>query len=106
MKIKVKKGDNVQVLSGKDRGKTGTITRVLIKDLKVVVEGVNVVKKHVRPRRSMPHGGIVATPASMSIAKVMAICPRCSKPTRIAITTDSDGKRHRTCKKCHEVWAK
>lgn len=106
MKMKIKKGDTIQVLAGKDRGKSGTVIRVAPKDETVLVEGINLVKKHVRPRKSMPHGGIVSTPAAMPVGKVMVVCPRCKKATRVAVTIDKEGVRHRTCKKCHEVWPK
>lgn len=106
MKLRIKKGDTIQVLSGKDRGKTGQVEQVLPAAGAVVVSGINIIKKHVRPRKSAPHGGIVTQPAPLTIAKVMAICPRCSKPTRVSITVDKEGKRHRTCKKCHEIWPK
>lgn len=106
MRIKIKKGDQVTVLAGKDRGKTGAVERVLPKEGRVVVTGINLQKHHTRPRRGTPHGGIVIIPGPLPIAKVMAICPRCQKPTRVAITIDAQGKRHRACRRCQEVWTK
>lgn len=103
MKIKVKKGDTVKILAGRDRGKTGVVERVIPKKLVVVVTGLNIVKKHVRPRRRVPQGGIMTMPAPLPISRVMVVCPRCQKATRIAITIDGSGVRQRSCKKCHEV---
>ena len=104
MTIKIKKGDTVKILAGKDRGKTGTILRVVPKTSKVVVEGINMIKKHTRPKKSAPQGGIISLPAPMPVAKVMAICPRCQKAARSLMTIDADGNRHRTCRACREVW--
>lgn len=105
MRIKVKKGDTVKILAGKDRGKTGLVERVLPKTATLVVTGLNMVKKHARPKRRAPHGGILNIPAPLAIGKVMVICPRCSQPTRVAITIDHEGRRHRTCKHCREAWS-
>lgn len=101
-KLHVKKGDTVLVLSGKDKGKQGKIIESLPKKSKVVVEGVNKVKRHTKPTQSAPQGGIVVKEAPMSVAKVMLVCPACSKATRIA-KKEMNGKFVRSCKKCGEI---
>lgn len=101
-KLHVKKGDTVLVLSGKDKGKQGKIVEALPKKAKVIVEGVNKVKRHTKPNQSAPQGGIIVKEAPMNVAKVMLVCPHCSKATRIA-KKDINGKMLRACKKCGEV---
>lgn len=101
-KLHVKKGDTVLVLSGKDKGKQGKIVEALPKKAKVIVEGVNKVKRHTKPNQSAPQGGIIVKEAPMHVAKVMLVCPHCSKATRIA-KKDINGKMLRACKKCGEV---
>lgn len=102
VKLHVKKGDTVQVLSGKDKGKEGKILTALPKKGKVIVEGVNKVKRHNKPSQSNPRGGIVTKEAAISSSKVMVVCPKCKKPTRIAHKVEN-GKSVRVCKHCGEV---
>ena len=102
-KLKVKKGDTVLVLSGKDKGKQGKILQALPKKDKVVVEGINKVKRHTKPNQNVPKGGIIPKEAPMHASKVMIVCPACSKPTRIAKKL-VDGKMVRVCKKCGELF--
>ncbi len=102
-KLHVKKGDTVVVLSGKDKGKKGKIIEALPKKGKVVVEGVNKVKRHTKPSQKMPQGGIIVKEAPMNSAKVMLVCPECGKPTRIKKTALASGAMARTCKKCGEI---
>lgn len=101
-KLHVKKGDTVLVLSGKDKGKQGKIVEALPKKSKVVVEGVNKVKRHTKPNQKAPQGGILVKEAPMHVAKVMLVCPACSKATRIA-KKEVEGKMLRACKKCGEI---
>lgn len=105
MQIKVRKGDMVKVLAGKDRGKSGTVERVFPKLREVVVTGVNLVKKHQSPRRHAGTGGILTIAAPLPIARVMVICPHCQKPTRVTVRLTTDGKRIRACKRCNEAFA-
>ncbi len=100
MAMNVKKGDTVVVLSGKDRGKQGKVQSTLPKDAKVVVEGVNMVTCHTKPRRQGEEGGILKKEAPIYACKVMRVCPKCNKPTRPASKLTADGKRVRVCKKC------
>ena len=98
-KMSVKKGDKVQVISGKDKGKQGTVLRALPQEGKVVVEGVAIVKKAQRPTQQNQRGGIVQKEAAIDVSNVMLICPNCGVATRVK-TDRSTGKRVRVCKKC------
>jgi len=102
-KLHVKKGDKVVVLSGKDKGKQGKIIEAQPKKGKVVVEGVNKVKRHTKPSQKASQGGILVKEAPLSSAKVMLICPACSKATRIKKTQLAGGTFARACKHCSEV---
>ena len=95
----VKKGDNVVVLSGKDKGKQGKVLGTVPADLKVVVEGINMVTCHVKPRRQGEQGGIVKREAAIAACKVQVVCPKCSKGTRVAHKIEGD-KKVRVCKHC------
>jgi large subunit ribosomal protein L24 len=97
----LKKGDNVQVLSGNDKGKTGEILAVLPKANKVIVKGVNVRTKHVKPRGQKEEGGIKKEECPIAYSKVNIVCPKCKSVTRIAIKENGD-KKIRVCKKCNE----
>jgi len=97
--MKIRKGDTVLIISGKDRGKTGKVLNVFPREEKVVVEGTNIRKKHVRPRRSGEKGQIVEMPAPLSISNVKLICPKCSKATRVGYKI-AEEKKYRICKKC------
>ena len=102
VKLHVKKGDTVVVLSGKDKGKQGKIITAMPKAGKVIVEGVNKVKRHSKPSLKVPQGGIVAKEMPLHACKVQLVCPACNKPTRIG-HKDVNGKNSRVCKKCGEV---
>lgn len=99
--MKIKKDDTVLIISGKDRGKKGKIIRALPKERKVVVEGVNIRKKHIRPRRAGEKGQIVEMPAPIDVSNVMIICPKCGKPTRVGYKI-GEKKKYRICKKCSQ----
>ena len=103
-KLHVKKGDTVVVLSGKDNGKQGKVLEVSPKEGKVIVEGINLATKHVKPRRMGENGGIVKAEAPMYACKVMLVCPKCNKPTRLAYRFLKDGSKERVCKKCGETF--
>ncbi|MCX7661349.1 MAG: 50S ribosomal protein L24 [Candidatus Omnitrophica bacterium] len=100
---KIKKGDLVYVRKGKDRGKKGKVLAVFPKEKKALVEGINLVKKHMRARSETQPGGILSIPAPLSISNLMLICPRCAQPTRVGFKITSD-KKMRLCKKCKEVF--
>ena len=97
--MKLKKGDNVMVLSGNDKGKTGEVLEIAPKADKVIVKGVNIRKKHVKPRKAGEEGGIVASEFPISSSKVNVVCPKCGKTTRIGYIVEND-KKVRICKKC------
>ena len=97
--MNIKKNDKVVVLSGKDKGKEGKVLTAMPAEKKVVVEGVNVATCHVKPRKQGEEGGIVRREIPMYVSKVMLVCPKCGKPTRVA-TKVEDGKKVRVCKKC------
>ena len=99
MSMNVKKGDTVVVLSGKDRGKQGKVLGTVPADGKVVVEGINMVTCHVKPRKQGETGGIVKREAAIAACKVQVVCPKCNKATRIAHKVEGD-KKTRVCKHC------
>jgi large subunit ribosomal protein L24 len=101
LKLHVRKGDKVLILSGKDKDKKGKILSADPAKGTVVVEGVNIVKKHTRQSKRVQEG-IHEHPAPLSSAKVMPICPGCSKPTRVKKAVQKDGARARICRKCGE----
>ena len=98
--LKIKKGDRVRVLTGKDRGKTGNVTRVLPTAGKVIVDGINVAKKHQKATRATMQGGIIDKDMPLPVANVALLCTACGKPTRVGYKVDSDGTKVRVCKKC------
>lgn len=102
-KVHVKKGDTVLVLSGEDKGKKGKVLRVLPSSGRVIVEGVNMVKKHVKPRSVNQQGGIINQEAPISSSKVMLICSKCKQPTKVGKLILEDGQKARVCKKCKEI---
>lgn len=97
--MKIKKGDTVKIISGKDRSKTGKVVRVLVEANKVVVDGMNIKKKHARPKKQGQKGQIVQMSAPISASSVMLICPTCKKPSRLGARI-AGGKKVRICKKC------
>ena len=99
-KMHVKKGDKVVVLSGKDKGKQGQILRAMPSEGKVIVEGVAIVKKAVRPNAQHQQGGIIEQEAAIDASNVMVVCPKCGKPSRMGHDVDDKGKKVRVCKKC------
>jgi large subunit ribosomal protein L24 len=107
-RLRLKKGDQVVVLAGKDKGKQGKILNVVRDEGKVIVDGVNIVTKHQRPgqaTRATPktQTGLMHMPAAVGIGKVMLVCPKCSKATRIGVGSTNDGTKTRRCSKCLEL---
>lgn len=101
--MRIKKGDNVLVIAGKDNGKKGKVLRVLPREGRLVVEGVNRVKKHQKPTRALPQGGINRIESPLNMSNVMLVCDRCNKPTRVGVKILSNNEKVRYCKKCGEV---
>lgn len=97
--MKIRKGDNVQVLSGNDKGKTGEVLEVIPNTQKIIVKGINIRKKHVKPRKQGEEGGIIPVECAIHSAKVNVVCPKCGKATRIGYAVEKDEKV-RVCKKC------
>lgn len=98
MSVHVKTGDTVVILSGKDKGKKGKVLAVSPKEGKIIVEGCNMIKKHVKPRKMGDKGGIIDAESAMYACKAMVVCPKCGKPTRVAHKVNSDGTKMRLCK--------
>lgn len=100
--MKVKKGDSVLITAGKDKGRTGKVMKAMPKSLKILVEGINLKKKHVRPKKQGEKGQVVEIPAALDVSNVKIICPKCGKATRVGYAMDKDTK-NRICKKCKQV---
>ncbi len=101
--MNIKKGDTVTVITGKDSGKKGKVLRVMPADNRVVVEGINKAKKHQRPSRTLPQGGILQIECPLNASNVMLLCNKCNKPTRGAKKVLDNGQKARVCKQCGEV---
>lgn len=99
-KLHVKTGDKVVVINGKNRGKQGKVMETSPSEGKVIVEGVNIVSKHVKPRKMGQPGGIIKAESALYADKVQLICPKCDKPCRVGHAIGDNGKKMRVCKKC------
>ncbi len=97
--MRIKKNDLVKMLAGKDSGKTGKVLRVFPEEKKVVVEGLNMLKKHNRPKKEGEKGQRIEMPRKIDISNAMLVCPKCAKPTRVGYKTEGE-KKVRVCKKC------
>jgi large subunit ribosomal protein L24 len=98
--MKIKKGDEVEVLAGKDVGKRGTVMDVLPKSERVIVDGINVAKRHQRPTRATMQGGIIDKDMPIHVSNVAIVCSACGVPTRVGHRLDPDGTKRRICRKC------
>ena len=98
-KVHVKTGDKVVVINGKYRGKEGKVMQVSPSEGKVIVEGVNIVTKHVKPRRAEEQGGLIQAESALYADKVQLVCPKCGRPTRVGHKINEKGKKVRSCKK-------
>jgi large subunit ribosomal protein L24 len=103
MSMRIRKNDQVRVISGKSKGKEGKILRHIPTKNMVVVEGVNMVSRHVRPSKNNPQAGIIKQEAPIYAAKVMLVCPQCGDPTRVGSSFLESGKKVRVCRKCSEI---
>ncbi len=101
--MKIKKEDKVLIIAGKDKGKTGEVMHAFPADNQVIVEGLNLMKKHVRPRKQGETGQIIEFPAPVHISNVKLICPKCEKATRIELEREGKTKK-RVCKKCNKTF--
>jgi len=102
-KVNFKKGDNVLVISGDDKGKSGKIVSIFPRKMKVIIEGVNFLKKHNKPTQKVPQGGVIKKEGALHISNIKLICNKCNKPTNIKRERTKEGKRVRVCKKCGEI---
>lgn len=100
--MKIHKGDTVLIISGKDRGRKGKVIEALPKKGRIVVEGINLRKKHVRPKKSGEKGQIVTVPAPFNVSDLKLVCPKCGKATRVGYKVE-DKKKYRICKKCGQA---
>ncbi len=98
--MKIHKGDSVKIISGNDKGKSGKVLAVLPIRSSVVIENLNMKKKHVRPRSQGQKGELIRIPAPLRMSRVMVVCRSCSKPTRVGYSLDGSGKKQRICKRC------
>jgi len=106
--MKIKKNDKIQIVKGKDAGKSGKVLQVFIKENRVSVEGLNLLVKHLRPRKQGEKGQKIEFPAAINASNVMLVCPKCSKPTRVGykiIETGDNKKKKKTryCRKCNQA---
>ena len=103
MRLSIKKGDNVMVISGDESGKSGKVLKVDKKKSGVVIERINFIKRHVKPGHPMaPQGGIIEREAPVKMSKIMLVCPKCNRPSRLKSQRLEKGKRVRVCAKCNE----
>ncbi len=103
-KMKIHKGDTIKVMVGKDSGKTGKVLRVDPKAMALVAEGLNLIKKHSRPKKQGEKGQLVSVPAPLNISKIMLVCPSCKEAARVGYRLEKDGSvKTRYCKKCNSA---
>jgi large subunit ribosomal protein L24 len=98
----VRRGDTVGVIAGRERGKRGKVLRVLMDKGRVLVEHVNMIKKHQRPTQKLRQGGIIEREGPLALSNVLLVCARCDKPARTGVKILADGRKVRTCKRCGE----
>lgn len=101
--MNIKKGDTVKIISGNDKGKQGKVIAVIPFENRIVVEGMNIKKKHMRPRKQNQKGELVHIPAAFQASRAMIVCPKCSKPTRVKHAFDGSGKKIRACRACESA---
>ncbi len=101
--VKIRRDDVVKVMIGKDRGKQGKVLRLFPERRRALVEGINLVKKHVKPTQDNPQGGVASQERPVSVANLRRICPRCNRPVRVGFLVAKDGAKQRVCKRCGEV---
>lgn len=102
-RLRVRRDDIVQVIAGNDKGKQGKVLKVFPQKERIIVEGINFIKRHTRPSQKNPKGGIIEKEAPIHISNVMVVCPKCSSVTRVGMQVLEDGSRVRICKHCGEM---
>ncbi|MFQ5828886.1 MAG: 50S ribosomal protein L24 [Candidatus Methylomirabilia bacterium] len=101
--LRMKRGDTVVVITGKDRGKRGKVLWVLRDKGRLIVERLNMIKRHQRPTQKLRQGGIIEREGTLPVSNVMLVCTKCDRPTRTAVQLLADGRKVRACKRCHET---
>lgn len=101
--MKIRKNDKVKVIAGKDKGKEGKVEKVIPKSNKIIVAGVNIIKKHIRPKKGGEKGQKISVAAPFEVSNVILICPKCIKQTKIGYLVLKNGEKHRICKKCKQA---
>ena len=101
--MRVRQNDTVEVISGRDAGKRGKVQQVFVPQDRVLVEGLNIVKRHQKPTANMRQAGIIQKEAPLPLAKVMLVCPRCNKAARVGHRFLEDGRKVRACRRCNEM---
>jgi large subunit ribosomal protein L24 len=101
--MKIRKGDTVVIIAGKDRGKRGKVRRAWPDEERVIVDGLNMIKRHSRARRAARQAGIIELEAPLHVSNVMLVCEKCGKPTRVSFRFLDDGKKVRICNSCQEM---
>ena len=99
----IKKNDTVLVVTGREKGKRGRVLSIYPSNNRILIERINMIKKHMKPSKQYTQGGIIEKESPLHISNVMLICPKCNKPTKISSTFLQDGRKVRACKKCSEV---
>lgn len=100
--MKIQKGDKVEIMIGKDKGRSGEVLRVFAKSEEIIIKGLNLFKKHIKPTQGQK-GGIIEKERAMRVCKVMLICPSCGKKIRVAYQIDKNGDKSRICRKCKSI---
>jgi len=100
--MKIQKGDKVEIMIGKDKGRSGEVLRVFVKSEEIIIKGLNLFKKHLKPTQGQK-GGIIEKERAMRVSKVMLICPSCNKKIRVAYQIDKNGDKSRICRKCKSI---
>ena len=101
--MKIRKDDTVLILAGKDKGKKGKVRFAYPKEQRLIVEGINIIKKHSQARRAARQAGIIELEAPVHVADVMLLCNKCNNPTRVGSRFLEDGRKVRVCRSCHEI---
>jgi large subunit ribosomal protein L24 len=102
MSMRVRRGDTVMVRAGKERGRRGKVLRVLPAASRILVEHINMTKKHQRPTPKLRQGGIIEREGTIALSNVMVVCARCDRPTRVGLQVLADGRKVRICRRCRE----
>ena len=101
--LQIRKNDIVKVMAGREKGKVGRVLKVDRENARITVEKINMVKRHAKPGKTNPQGGIIEKEAPLAYSNVLIMCDKCNKPTRIAMSADESGERRRACKRCGDT---